>query len=321
MSIQTVKKSKTRRILSGVPQGSILGPLLFCLFINDLPLTNNNKTTTNDMFADDSSLYTSDKQLTVIEQNLQTSLNHVSSWCRNNSMILNPKKSKCMLIATRQRGLGNADLNLYVFDKAIEKVSSHKVLGVTVDSELKWLPHIEQIHKKLTRNVYLLSQLKTYVDVELLKIFFYAHILPHINYASSVWDGCAEDHKQRLNSLYRRAAKLILFKEETDTDSKLKALGFLSLSEQLFYNKAIFVFKILNFEAPPYLEAFICKATSRYGSLNLIKPLSHIDLFQTSIAFSGADTCNQLPNNIKTIKSITSFKQAVNEYIKSKRPI
>ena len=120
--------------------------------------------------------------------------------------------------------------------------------------------------QKIVRNVYLLSQLRIYVDIEPLRMFFYAHILPHINYASSVWDGCAEDHKLKINSLYRRAARLILLKEETDTDSKLKALGFLTLNEQLFYNKALLVFKIINHEAPPYLETLICKATSRYGS-------------------------------------------------------
>ena len=142
------KKSKPGTICSGVPQGSILGPLLFCIFINDLPFTNNNDSTTNDMFADDSSIYTSDIQLSVIENKLQLSLNHVFSWCKNNQMILNPKKSKCMIVATRQRNLRNSKLNLFISDTKIEQVSQHKVLGITVDSELKWLPHIENIHKK-----------------------------------------------------------------------------------------------------------------------------------------------------------------------------
>ena len=189
------------------------------------------------------------------------------------------------------------------------------MLGITVDSELKWLPHIENIHKKIARNVYLLSQLKFYVDVDSLKMFFYAHILPHINYASPAWDGCAEDHKNRINSIYRRAAKLILFKEEIDTESKLKQLGFLSMKDQLFYNKAILIFKILNHEAPSYLRVLLSEATSRYGSLNLIKPFARIDIFQTSLAFSGADTWNKLPTEIKSIKCITSFKRNLKNYL------
>ena len=136
-----------------------------------------------------------------------------------------------MIVATRQRNLRNSKLNLFISDTKIEQVSQHKVLGITVDSELKWLPHIENIHKKIARNVYLLSQLKFYVDVDSLKMFFYAHILPHINYASPAWDGCAEDHKNRINSLYRRAAKIILFKGENYTDSKSKQLGFLSMQD------------------------------------------------------------------------------------------
>ena len=166
------EKSETKLISSGVPQGSILGPLLFCLYINDLPLKTNDGTTTNDMFADDSSLYTSDKQLSVVQSNLQMCLNNVLTWCKNNHMILNPLKSKCMIIATRQRNLNDAELSIYICNNKIEQVSSHKVLGIVVDSELKWLPHLETIRKKLARNLYLLSQLKNYVDVEALKMFF-----------------------------------------------------------------------------------------------------------------------------------------------------
>ena len=81
-----------------------------------------------------------------------------------------------MIVATRQRNLRNSKLNLFISDTKIEQVSQHKVLGITVDSELKWLPHIENIHKKIARNVYLLSQLKFYVDVDSLKMFF---LRPH----------------------------------------------------------------------------------------------------------------------------------------------
>ena len=191
------------------------------------------------------------------------------------------------------------------------------MLGIVVDSELKWLPHLETIRKKLARNLYLLSQLKNYVDVEALKMFFYAHILPHVNYASPVWDGCAEDHKIKINSLYRRASKLILLKEQINTDLKIKKLGFLTMEEQLFYNKALLVFKILNDQAPNYLEALLCRATVRYGSLNLIKPFSRRDLFQTSLSFSGADNWNKLPCELKKIKTISSFKRNLKKHIKS----
>ena len=89
------------------------------------------------------------------------------------------------------------------------------------------------------------------------------------------------------------------------------------MEEQLFYNKALLVFKILNDQAPNYLEALLCRATVRYGSLNLIKLLSRIDLFQTSLSFSGADNWNKLPYELKKTKTISSFKRNLKKHIKS----
>ena len=91
-------------------------------------------------------------------------------------------------------------------------------MGVTLDSEFKWLPHLDNVQKKIARNVYLLSQLKNYADVNALKVFYYGHILPHISYASPVWDGCANEYLKKLNSLQRRAAKLILNNPDCDTE-------------------------------------------------------------------------------------------------------
>ena len=111
--------------------------------------------------------------------------------------------------------------------------------------------------------------------------------------------------KNMLNSLYRGVVMLILFEEELDTDSKLKLLGFLSIKDELLYNKSVLLFKILNYEALLYLRVLLSEATSRYSYLNLIKAFARIDIFQISLAFSGADTWNKLPTKIKSIKSIT----------------
>ena len=89
----------------------------------------------------------------------------------------------------------------------------------------------------------------------------------------------------------------------------------LSMEEQLFYNKAFLVFKILNDQAPNYLDALLCRAAVRYGSLNLIKPLSRIDLFQTSLSFSGADYWNKLPYELKNTKTISCFKRNLKKHI------
>ena len=124
-------------------------------------------------------------------------------------------------------------LKLFIGQQQINQVKQHRVLGVTLDNEFKWLPHLNNVLKSVSRNLYLLSQLRHVADTESLLLFFYGRILPHINYASNVWDGCADQHMKKLNSLHRRAIKLIHSEKNIPTDQKLEKLGVLPLNKQL----------------------------------------------------------------------------------------
>ena len=140
----------------GVPQGSILGPTLFCMFINDLPLHLSHAEVLCEMFADDSTLHTADKELDVIKHRLQISLGEVSLWCKANAMLLNPAKTESMVIATRQKHqLGPLDLNLKCENTNITQVSKHKLLGVIIDKELQWQPHVDKLSKCIAQKLYI----------------------------------------------------------------------------------------------------------------------------------------------------------------------
>ena len=101
---------------------------------------------------------------------------------------------------------------------------------------LKWQPHIHNICKQVARNLFLLGQLRKYVDIDCRKFFFGAHLMAHINYAFTVWSNVNEVHLKTLNSLHRRAAKLILPHHSLSTTAKLKNLDILPLQEQFVYN-------------------------------------------------------------------------------------
>lgn len=333
------KRSKKGTITSGVPQGSILGPLLFSLYINDLPLTVSNDkphisksshsddrslekccNVTNDLFADDASLYSMNKDLQVIENSLQKSLDLTSKWCKDNRMVIHPEKTKCMVIATRQKLQREPlQLKLLISQKQIDQVQQHRVLGVTLDSEFKWLPHLDNVLKSVSRNLYLLSQLRHVADTESLLMFFYGHILPHCNYASNVWDGCADQHMKKLNSLHRRAFKLINVQKDIPTDQKIGELGALSLKKQLFMNKAVLVYKVMNGLSANYLEKLCRRPTQRYGSTNLIVPFARIDLYKTSFSFSASLLWNHIPKDIRNKPSLQSFKRAMRGHLLAAR--
>ena len=313
--------SEKKIIKSGVPQGSVLGPLFFLIYINDLPLhlhihpLHPNNNTRNELFADDASIYSINKDINLINKSLQLSLNQASEWCNANSMAIHPDKTSAMVITTRQKHqLSHPKLTLYIGNKLVQQVNNHKMLGIYLDSELNWQAHINNLTKRLSKNVFLLSKLKKYVDTKCLKLFFDAHVMSHINYSSTVWDGCCKDTLNKVNRIHRRAIKIMSPNNLTTTDEKMKVLKILPLSKQLKYNKAQLIHKIYHGKTPPYLNQILNKATTRYGSSNLIAPLPRIDLFKTSLSYSGTEIWNQLPTSLKIPMTSHSFKAKAHKY-------
>ena len=308
-------KSNRKEIQSGVPQGSVLGPLFFLVYINDLPL-HLNKQTENTLFADDSSLYTSNKHIASINNTLQDSLNKTSEWCNRNSMVIHPDKTKSMIIAPRQKQqLHKPTLNLTIGSSNIEQVKEHKLLGVFIDTHLTWNKHIETMIKKLSRNIFLLYKLRQFVQQKHLLLFFNAHIMSHLNYASTIWDGCSQDTFKKLNSIHRRAVKQINCSQSTSTDEKLKKLNILPLKKQLDLNKTLLVHKIYNNETPAYLADIISKAPNRYNSKKLIVPQPKLDLFKSSLSFSGSILWNNLPSTLKLNVSTKCLKKHLHSFL------
>ena len=143
-----------------------------------------------------------------------------------------------MLLATRQKHqLRPFHLNLK--DSHIEQVHEHRHLGVIIDDEFSWRPHIIGTYKTVSKNLYLLSQLIYFVDTFKSKLFYHVHISSHLTYASTVWDGCSDILFNEPNSLHRRAAKLMISDSSLSTDTKLRYLGILPLKEKLMFNKAV----------------------------------------------------------------------------------
>ena len=309
-----------------MPQGSVLGPLLFLIYINDLPLhlylhpLHPNTKTHNELFADDASIYNINKDINIINKALQLSLNQAIEWCNINSMVIHPGKTKSMIITTRQKHqLTEPKLNLFIGNKTIEQVNSHKILGINLDSDFSWHTQIKHLTKKLSKNVFLLSKLRTFVDTEHLKLFFNAHIMSHLNYCSTIWDGCCNDSFIHLNRIHRRAVKIISPLQNTTTEIKMKHLNILPLSEKLKHNKAILMHKIYYKKTPDYLSKMIVKAPFRYHSLNLLPPIPRIDLYKTSIFYSGSIIWNQLPSYLKTNMSTKAFKCKLNDFYLEKK--
>ena len=138
--------SDIRSITCGVPQGSILGPLLFLLYVNDLPNISDILFTI--MFADDTSMFINGNDIKAMETQLNSELKEVSIWLQVNKISLNVEKS-CFIVFKSVRK-SDLEVNLCINDKCLSRVSQAKFLGTIIDDKLTWRPHIDYISKKLS---------------------------------------------------------------------------------------------------------------------------------------------------------------------------
>ena len=215
---------------SGVPQGSVLGPLLFSMYINDLPAATTSPSQTA-LFADDTTIFASGKTADCISSSLNTTLSSVNQWLISNGLSLNVAKSKCMLIHSNRKR--PSSLNIVFNGSSLEQVQTFKLLGVIIDHHLLWRPHIDSVVKSVSRNVQLMRRLSWFLPVNSLKAFYFAYIATSFDYCSLVWDPCCYTDSTRLQRLQNYAGRIILKVPKSSSATKvLSTLNWTSLSDR-----------------------------------------------------------------------------------------
>lgn len=308
-------RSDFEPVTCGVPQGSILGPLLFLLFINDLPLYTANVST--DMYADDTTLYDIQNSQETIEQNLQLALNQLRIWCKNNGMLLNSAKTKVMLVTTNQKRqrLNNANLKLHYMDESLHMVSSEKILGVFVDNNLMWSDHVKHITKKISSNIWLLSKIKHFLSQAHRIQFYKSYVQPHIDFCNIVWGNTSESNKLKIFRLQKHACRVILDYNVEDSHEAMNSLKMLSLYDRLFLRKAKFMFKVYNDITPTYISENFTLRNEVNTSVTLrssasgcfVLPQPRKECYKHSMRYSGCLTWNSLPIEVKCAQTLETF--------------
>lgn len=298
----------------GVPQGSVLGPLLFSVYINDLPLFIESIC---ELFADDTSIHSSSKNLTTLSGELQRSIDKLTEWSELNHMSLNPTKTKCMLITTRQKRqlLPSTLPPLCVNNQLVEEVESHKVLGVTIDNNLSWSHHINALCKTTSKKVFQLTKIKHFLNLYTRKLFFQAHIQSSMDYASTLWDSSSANTLKPLVSLHKRAVKAVLLKSTTLTKTDYKQLEFLPLKQRFTYNKGVIMHRLASGSGPPALTSKF-EISSRHSNKFTTGPCPRVDLFKSSLLYSGSVLWNSLPESLRDPMTENAFKSRYSAYLK-----
>ena len=204
------RRSKLLGLKHGVPQGSVLGPLLFSIYVNDLPLY---LRALCELFADDTTIHTSSTGLNVVHDTLQNSIHELVKWTEQNHMSLQPGKTTWMLVTTRQKRqtLTVSLLPIRLHNQVVEETTSHKVLGVIIDNNLYWSLHITYFCKVISSKVFQLSEIKHFLNFHARKLFFHAHIQACLDYESTLWDLACISTLKPLVSHHRRALKLYFY--------------------------------------------------------------------------------------------------------------
>jgi hypothetical protein len=258
--------SEFRELKLGVPQGSILGPLLFLIFINDLSFISTNANFENEMFADDTTLHLNDKNLDHLISKFQDKFKIITDFIDHNQLIINFSKTNVMFFTNKSVSLpdkvcinGNSvdvvdsvlmetdcnDINLDVVDEV-------KLLGIQVDNKLNFKHHFDVLCKKVNTKLYCIKRLK-YLPHNVKVLFFKAFILPHFDYCSSLFTYFSHTLILQIENFYNT----IIYKM-FDIDLKplsLKCqyskmedakLNILPFKYRLFMRFAVFSYKIMN---------------------------------------------------------------------------
>ena len=230
--------SEQLTVKQGVPQGSILGPVLFLLFINDMPL--HVQKSTMDIYADDTTLSSSSnwKIIQSLNQALSLDLCKVERWARENKMYMNMQKTKALLVTgkrLRKRIVQDSGkLEVKTDNAEILNVKNHKLLGMIIDEDLTYEAHVDELCNKLSKRLGLLRHISPYLKKNQRIIYFNAIIKPVMMYASQVWTLCNKEALEGVLHVQKRAARIILEAQRTSRTVTL----FNNLSWIPFYNEA-----------------------------------------------------------------------------------
>ena len=307
--------SKVLPLEFGVPQGSILGPVLFTIYVNDLLSVP--KRCLSASYVDDCKLYLSfsPAELPTSILALNEDLTRISQWCCKNSLLINPDKTKVLAVGLPQLLKKLSSFSITLFDKEITPVPVVKDLGVLLDTRLSYNQHITEIASKCLFKLYQINRIKHLLDRKTLLLVINSFVFSKLQYCSTVWSNTSSSNIDKLQKVQNFAGRIILGLRKYDHISDgLRSLKWLPIREKLILNDATMMHKCINKLVPDYLaDMFKSRSqvhnrqTRSSGALDI--PLCRLSTGQRSFAFRGAKLWNSLNDNIKSLKCPRNFRR------------
>ena len=269
--------SKPQTVLCGVPQGSVLGPILFLIYINDI-IKCSSKLKFH-IFADDASLLLSNESTENIEKEFNRELNNIKEWLNANKLTLNVDKTVFITFSPPQRKYSK--ICLKIGKKRIKEVNETKYLGVILDKHLSWKSHLETLNRKLSRGIGILYKLKQFATNEILRTSFFSFFQSHLNYNVLNWSCAYASNMKRIKTSLNKAVRIL----SPDKGTKVafqdqKILDFESFKK---FNYSRFMWKVYNKELPSSIENIFLSHSSDREQRNRFPGKKFVSIYRTYI--------------------------------------
>ena len=322
--VKTLAETSTLHMISlGVPQGSILGPLLFTLYVNDLPeMLSNCKAV---LYADDTTLYTSSKHPSNIQVHLNEDLSRLEMWFKENKLTLNTEKSEYMVISNIHLRKRFRNIKIKVGNKLMEDSSAIKILGVTITSNLTWDNHIKNLINNLKYCYRSFRRSCRFLSTDSRKMLYNAVIASRMNYCDMIWDKCSVSSRNKLQSIQNRCARTILgSRPGTSAPPLLQQLGWITLEDKRKIHKCVLMHRLLNGRGPKVLLDRLCNyintrptgiPTRNTTSNSLVTVAHNTNYLAKSYFYDTMKIWNSLPTTLRQIENSTTFKDNLQKHL------
>ena len=281
--------SKTNKITCGVPQGSVLGPLLFLLYINDLP--NISEKLKFYLFADDTNIYLESDKLHILEKTMNKELEKLHEWLCINRLSLNISKTNFVIFHPINKP--KIPVTVLINKQAINEEQYVKYLGILIDSKLTFKFHIDELNKKISRAIGVLYKLRPHVTQKILSNVYYAIIYPFLLYGILIWGNACKTRLIPIHILQKKFVRMA-----TLNDGYPAVPGPLVHTPPLFYNlRLLTVYEIFKLQLGKLI----------YESINNLGPTKNIISFNNVAEIHYHDTRhasrdNLYTNNVRTTR-------------------